>query len=296
MGKDIFYTWNSLLPAVKRDKILLETHIDQKSVPMHNHAFLELTYIQQGTVEHILDGQKTVLRKGDYFIVDYGSRHCYRAIDDKGFNNLDCLFLPELLDPVLKGTESLRVLLEHYLLHFNMQVLHQNPAHMIFHDDNGKIRKLLEQIQYEIEKCEAGYAEMVRCYLIEILIFTMRRLDDAKAAANQKISDFLIAYVAEHYMEELTLQSLAAHLNYSLPYISKKFKEDVGLSFVRYLQNYRIMQSCRLLISSRRSVLEIAEAVGYRDVKFFSELFKRSTGASPSEFRRKHINDKLQNV
>jgi hypothetical protein len=111
MSNHDFFNWEHILPILKRDKIMLESHVDQKSVSMHNHAFLELTYVQKGTVEHILDGQKTVLREGDYFIVDYGSRHCYRTIDGKGFDNLDCLFLPELLDPFLKGAESLRVIL-----------------------------------------------------------------------------------------------------------------------------------------------------------------------------------------
>jgi iron complex transport system substrate-binding protein len=129
----------------------------------------------------------------------------------------------------------------------------------------------------------------VRCYLIEILIHTMRRLDDVQAASvGQDISAFLTAYVAEHYMEPLTLQELATRLNYSLPYVSKRFKEDTGISFVHYLQNYRVMQGCRLLSSSRRTLAEITEMVGYRDVKFFSALVKRMTGLSPADFRRQY--------
>jgi two-component system response regulator YesN len=81
---------------------------------------------------------------------------------------------------------------------------------------------------------------------------------------------------------------LAARLNYSLPYVSKRFKEDTGVSFVHYLQNYRVMQGCRLLTSSRRTLAEITEMVGYRDVKFFSALVKRMTGLSPADFRRQH--------
>jgi two-component system response regulator YesN len=68
--------------------------------------------------------------------------------------------------------------------------------------------------------------------------------------------------------------------------VSKRFKEDVGVSFVSYLQNYRVMQGCRLLTSTRHSLTEIAEMVGYRDVKFFSSLVKRITGLSPADFRR----------
>ncbi len=284
------FEWNVILPILTREKFYLTTHKWQKKVSLHDHAFLELTYILDGTVEHTLDGQTTTLHTGDYLIVDYGSRHSYSAPNDGTYDNIDCLFLPELLDPVLKGTKSLRTLLEHYLLHFNMQALVQNPAHMVFHDDTGRIRELIRLMQGEWDKREAGYTELIRCYLIEILLLTMRRLDDATAAATgQDISAFLTAYVAEHYMEDLTLQSLADRLNYSLPYISKRFKEDTGISFVHYLQNYRVMQGCRLLTTSRRTLAEITEMVGYRDVKFFSALIKRMTGLSPADFRRQHL-------
>ena len=115
----------------------------------------------------------------------------------------------------------------------------------------------------------------------------MRKLDDASAsAAGQDISAFITAYVADHYMEDLTLKEIADKMNYSLPYISKRFKEDVGTTFVKYLQNYRVMQGCRLLTSSRRSLAEITEMVGYKDVKFFSSLVKKMTGLSPSDFRK----------
>ena len=283
------FGWMGIYQRLERDKFYLVSHRGQKTVSMHDHNFLELTYIERGNVEHTLDGQTATLGAGDYFIVDYGSRHSYRTKEASGYDNLDCLFLPELLDPVLKGAKSLRTVLEHYLLHFNFGALVQNPARMVFHDEDGRIRTLLRLMQEEAEQRRPGYFELVRCYLIELLIHTLRRMDDAQAAATgEDISAFVAAYVAEHYMEELTLQELAARLNYSLPYVSKRFKEDTGVSFVHYLQNYRVMQGCRLLASSRRSLSEITEMVGYRDVKFFSSLIKRMTGLSPSDFRRQN--------
>lgn len=275
--------------VLAQEKLLIQEHYSQFHVAMHEHNFLELTYITSNAVEHNLDGQISMVREGDYFIVDYGSKHSYSSAKTGGFGNIDCLFLPELLDPVLKGTKSFRSLLEHYLLDFNMQALVQNPVHMVFHDDTGEIRALLAKISDEIKQKEAGYRALVRCYLIEILMLTMRRLDGVQTAATgQSISSFLTAYIAEHYMEPLTLHELAARLNYSLPYISKRFKEDTGVSFVNYLQNYRVMQGCRLLSGSKHSLAEITEMVGYRDVKFFSELVKRMTGLSPRDFRRRH--------
>ncbi|MBQ9805327.1 MAG: helix-turn-helix domain-containing protein [Clostridia bacterium] len=288
IGSEREFHWNKIRERLEQEKFLTIPHRNQKAVSLHDHFFLELTYIQSGSAQHTLDGQTATLHPGDYLIVDYGSRHSYQGVGN-GYDNLDCLFLPELLDPILKGTKSLRVILEHYLLHFNMQALVQNPAHMVFHDSDGRILELLTRIREEEQAKGAGYTELVRCYLIEILLLTMRRLDDVQAAAaGQDISQFLVAYVAEHYMEPLTLGDLAARLNYSLPYVSKKFKEDVGVSFVNYLQNYRVMQGCRLLSSSRYSLGEITEMVGYRDSKFFSTLIKRMTGLSPADFRRRH--------
>lgn len=279
--------WERFLPILQKEKFYIMTHSNYKEVPLHDHSFLELSYILKGSIEHTLDGQVTTLSAGDYLIVDYGSRHSYKSLDGNPIENIDCLFLPDLLDPVLKGTKSLRMLLEHYLLHFNMQAMVQNPARMVFHDHNGQIRKLLTLIDEESKRREAGYKALIRCYLIEILLLTMRRLDDARVAATgQDIGNLIVAYVSEHYMEPLTLQDLASRLNYSLPYISKRFKNDVGVSFVNYLQNYRVMQGCRLLSSTNKTVSEIAEMVGYHDVKFFSEIVKRFTGLSPADFRR----------
>ena len=289
LGAESEFHWSEILPVLSRQKFLTVPHKGKTNVSLHDHAFLELTYIQHGCAEHTLDGQLSTLSPGDYLIVDYGSRHSYRALESGGYDNLDCLFLPELLDPILKETKSLRSVLEHYLLHFNMQGLVQNPAHFVFHDEDGRILSLLERIRDEEQRQGAGYTELVRCYLIEILVLTMRRLDDAQAAsAGQDISSFLTAYVAEHYMEPLTLQDLSIRLNYSLPYISKRFKEDTGISFVRYLQNYRVMQGCRLLSSSNKTLAEITELVGFRDIKFFSSLIKQFTGLTPADFRRQH--------
>lgn len=272
---------------LQQNKVMILKHDHVQSVSMHGHPYLEISYMFSGSAEHTLDGHTAALHKGDYLIVDYGSRHSYRSACADGFSNWDLLFLPELLDPVLKGTQSLRALLEHYLLHFNLQALVQNPAHMVFHDTDGRIYELLCLMHSELCAEQAGYTEILRCYLIEILLLTIRKLDDAQtAAAGENLGSRIAAYLSEHYMEPLTLGEIAKRWNYSMAYVSKKFKDDMGISFVRYLRHYRVMQGCRLLSNTKKSVAEIAELVGYRDVKFFSALIKQATGLSPSDFRR----------
>jgi len=274
---------------LERDKCILLEHRGVRRVEPHSHSFLELSYILNGEVEHTLDGVTESLQPGDYLIVDYGSGHSYVGCDGGRFDNYDCILLPELLDPALKGTKSLRAVLEHYLLHFNMKAFAKNPACMVFHDGDGQVLRLIERIGEEIARREAGFAELIRCYLVEILLITMRRIDGVQsAAAGNEISAYLTAYVEMHYAEPLTLGEIAKQMNYSLPYVSQRFREDMGVGFTRYVQNYRVMHACRLLAQTRMTFAEITEAVGYFDSKCFAQLIKRNTGLSPSEFRRRH--------
>jgi len=277
------------LDNLERDAVVLVEHRDVRCVSMHSHEFLELSYILSGSAEHTLDGVTEILQAGDYLIVDYGSKHSYVGANGGRFENIDCLFLAELLDPVLKETKSLRAVLEHYLLHFNMKALAQNPARMVFHDEDGSVLQLIRRIGAELERREAGFAELIRCYLVEILLLTMRKIDGVQSAAvGSEISAYLVSYVEAHYAEPLTLGKIAAQMNYSLPYVSQRFREDMGVGFARYVQNYRVTRACRLLAETKLSFAEITEAVGYLDSKCFAQLVKRNTGLSPSEFRRRH--------
>ena len=278
-----------ILKALSEEKILLQRHVLRETGD-HDHCFLELTYIVRGPVEHIKDGRREILSSGDYFIVDYGSTHSYKAVGDGHFENLDCLFLPELLDPVLRGTKSLRTCLEHYLLHFKMRALVKNPADTTFHDGDGTVRALLRRMEHESGEKRPGYTEFMRCYLLEILLHTMRKIEYAEeTACDEGISAFLSRYVEEHYSEDISLSELCERMHYSLPYVSRRFRRETGISFVRYLQNYRVMLGCRLLSSSDRPLAEIASLVGYGDPKFFASLVRRMTGLSPSDFRKKSV-------
>ena len=267
--------------------MLVLYHPGRERVALHQHLFFELTYIVEGTVEHTVDGKTAVLQKGDYFLVDCGSTHSYCAPKGETFANLDCLFLPELLDPSLKGTDRLGDVFEHYLVNCNLQMLFHNPSEMVFRDKDGEILTLLNRIQKEGEKKLPGYREMIRCYLVELLHLTIRRSQNASVATGVKsISSYLTSYAAKHYTEDVSLTKLAAEMNYSLPYISKCFKEEMGISFVDYLQHYRVKQAKRLLLSTKQNLAQIGEQVGYRDAKFFSQVFKKITGLTPQQYRK----------
>ena len=91
--------------------------------------------------------------------------------------------------------------------------------------------------------------------------------------------------IHQNYAQSLMLKDIADEFNYSLPYLSKLFKEKTNLTFQMYLQKTRIEEACRLLANTNEKVQTVAKMVGYSDVDFFSRLFKKYNGTTPKQFR-----------
>ena len=81
---------------------------------------------------------------------------------------------------------------------------------------------------------------------------------------------------------------ICEEMNYRLPYISAKFKKETGITVTKFLQNKRIEQSCRYLAETSLSISQIAENVGYTDIKFFNKVFKQVTKITPREYRKQN--------
>ena len=79
---------------------------------------------------------------------------------------------------------------------------------------------------------------------------------------------------------------MARASNVSGTYLSKLFKEEMGTGFTEYVTKVRLEEAEKLLADTVLSIMEIAAAVGYPDEKYFSRLFKKSTGIKPSEYRK----------
>lgn len=94
-----------------------------------------------------------------------------------------------------------------------------------------------------------------------------------------------INYLKEHFREELNIKEIAARLGISDSYLSRLFKLETGHTFVEYLTNYRISKAIELLKDKRIKVYEVSGMVGYSDSRYFSMLFHKYVGLTPSEFR-----------
>ncbi|MEY8356214.1 response regulator [Lachnospiraceae bacterium 54-53] len=99
-----------------------------------------------------------------------------------------------------------------------------------------------------------------------------------------------VAY-AKHYIEKnkgihIKLEELAKNAGFSYTYFSYLFKKETGKTLTEYIQLVRIETAKKLLMEKERSISEIAELVGYSDIKFFTKQFKKTLGVSPNEYRK----------
>ena len=126
-------------------------------------------------------------------------------------------------------------------------------------------------------------AQLACDYLLSLLLLEIaqQRREDPRAALINRVNE----YIRLHYREKLTLAQLASAFGYSEDYLSRLFHANVRCSFREYIHRLRLAWAKKELLSTVRTIQEIAEQCGYSNAKFFSTVFLRHEGVTPSAFR-----------
>ena len=93
-------------------------------------------------------------------------------------------------------------------------------------------------------------------------------------------------YIRENYARDLTLEEVAQAVHISPYYLSHLFKEELGVTFIGYLTKVRIEQAKILLLETNLTIQQISYMVGYQDSSYFTKVFKKLEGRTPTQFRR----------
>ncbi|MDR7001249.1 response regulator [Neobacillus niacini] len=129
--------------------------------------------------------------------------------------------------------------------------------------------------------------ETGKAHLISIVQSVQQwRTNHAKGML-QKAKD----YIESNYAESITLESVAEYVELSPFYFSKLFKDRFGMTFIDYLTDIRIKEAKTLMEDPTKSLKEICYSIGYKDPNYFSRVFKKLAGSSPSEFRKAVIKE-----
>lgn len=131
-------------------------------------------------------------------------------------------------------------------------------------------------------------------WLLDICTNLRRTLRHERKDSTLRLTEKARTYIEEHYAEsDLSADSLCRYLNVSAAYFSTVFKREMGLGFAAYLTKTRLEHAVQLLMSTEEKTYVIAEAVGYMEPNYFSYVFKKEYGISPSKYRanlKKEVN------
>lgn len=246
--------------------------------PLHAHPHhLEISLVLSGGGILYFGGRSYVMKKGDLIIKNAGVVHAEHTdprdpirqicVTFSGVDEMDGVpdhLLPESASPVLPSGEDLDLL-------------------------SAVFRYL--SLRWQEEESAAVCRQLALAALDVICMRishapTDRRSSKADPRIMRTVSD-VIAWINEHYPEKITLNGLAERFFVSPYYLEKKFKESTGFSINQYVIDRRMGEAQRLLIFDPAGIKEIALAVGYENLQYFYATFRKYTGATPLDFRRR---------
>ena len=126
-----------------------------------------------------------------------------------------------------------------------------------------------------------------------VLLYTLSFFNSSPIQKQTKIHtenlfELIVDYIDNHYREnDISLKKLADTFLYTEKYISHIFKKNMDISFKSYINQLRIQYACKLIENNVTSVSEIASQCGYCDSLYFSKVFKRNIGFTPTEYIKK---------
>lgn len=236
----------------------------------HSHDFCEILYEAGGAGEAILEGKKFRLAPGDLVVVNPGTLHEERS-DAKAPLRLIFLAIRDFAVPGLPAgclsQEKYRVLsCGEY--RYKMDIY---------------LRELLQETSSQIE----FYQEISQGLVSALLVLVMRliRINPEDEAALSQECQKIKEYLDQNFTSPITLDSLSETVYISKHYLSHLFKEQTGVSPIKYLTSKRMEKACELLSETELPVSEVSKAVGYENPLYFSQVFKRIYGISPVKYR-----------
>lgn len=262
--------------------------VSQTPVPWHWHEELEALVVTAGTARVTVNGTELVIRPGEGVFINAGAIHgCHSAGED------ECLLRSLVFHPRLVGGSVDSILWQKYV---EPLVSASGPAWVCLRGAAPWEREAAEAISLSWELCVAegdGFEFAVRGQLSR-LVFLLRqncpvpdRPLPQKARREGERVKLMLQYIQRHLGEALTLDGIARSANLSKNECLRCFRNILGCSPIRYVQELRVQQAAERLLRTEESISEIAAACGFQEMSYFAKLFRRLNGCTPSAYRKR---------
>jgi len=269
------------------DSFPLFIQFGRHDIPLfvHGHEdFYELVTVLDGSAEHVVDGESSIIRKGDVFVIGNGISHGFESPD--GLRICNIMYRPEMLFPgdsdirQLPGFHAL-FLLEPYLSstqHFQSR-LRLTPS------DMARVMPLINAAEAEYTTNSPGRKTMVLSLVRQLAVLLSRLYDcPTKPREISGIAD-AAAFMETSFADSIAISDVIEKSHYSQRHFIRLFSAAYGMTPQRYLLDVRIRHASAMLKESVLPVTEVALRCGFDDSNYFSRVFRKYTGRSPSEYR-----------
>ena len=265
-------------------------HDGYGSVPHHWHEDIEIIYPVEGIVKVGIGNDLYHLKVRDILIIGPGEVHFFLK-EMEPSSRAVIQFRMSIYDAFLSGSKDSRTIRPMF-------------THSKYLTPGTEIHSLMEkQIQQLINENTAakdGYKLIMKARLYDLAGILIRHLPKAEYLAETEYSakaeshqierlqklDMVFQYVDKYYQSKISLQEISKVAGFSQYYFTKFFKENTGVTFVSYLNNFRITKAEWYLMEETDSITEVAYKSGFNSVKTFNRVFKQLKGCAPMEYRK----------
>ena len=255
---------------------------------LHWHPEAEIFYLQEGELIFHLEQTEIHLHAGDALFIPPRLLHTAHALQHAGGQLRALVFSTDLVVPpsdVKRHQKYVQPVL-HDNQRCSLHLRHDAPEHASFLRD--VIRLFSENdVHSDTDLMIEGFIRVLwqDVYRLNPVLRQMSQQPEKTTALVREA----IAYIHEHYTEDIQLTQMADTLHVSNSYLCRIFRQMTGIPPFVYLNKYRIMKSCELLASTDAPVGEIAGRCGFNTISYFNREFSKFTRTTPTAFRRHDV-------
>ncbi|MBO5845748.1 MAG: helix-turn-helix transcriptional regulator [Clostridia bacterium] len=257
--------------------------------PPHIHSSVEMLFITKGSFKVCSENIEAMANEGDLVLFRPNTIHRIYATESNSSYYVLKLH-PSLILAISSHEQGAAYLLK--------LAVFKDGDKIVWSADECRalgILRIMDILLDEYKEEKYGYDIALKTYGLQLLLVVMRSLEDngygividedSNEKLYRRIYDAII-HINKHYAEDITALDCSRELFMSYSYFSRSFKRMTGKSFTDYLVNVRINRAEKALLSSEKPITQIAAECGFNNTAYFSAVYKRLKGQSPSVARR----------
>ena len=257
---------------------------DYRDEQIHDHDFVEILYVIEGTGRHCVDGEEFTVKAGDLLFINYGSTHAF-FVDDKLVAYNLMIRVDYFTKNMIKDDNVFYMLALTSFEKIQHELNNRGPLVSFDYSERGDLANLFNNIEVELSQNQLGKSLILDSYINIILCKLFRKIFVKDSDKDLLIPQDILDYINEHFNEKISLSDLSQRCFYYPAYFSRLFKKAFNMSFTDYIMDIRLKHCCELLKNSDYTIDRIIEECGFSDRNTFYERFKNKYGCTPSEYR-----------